>query len=105
VASGIREWYDCDMASTSTITEADILSEVISPDRAGISPEFARSILELRFSDRANDRIRQLLDKNNKGTISEAERAELDKFLRVGQFFDLMQAKANLSLQQSSGAN
>ena len=93
------------MASTPTITEADILSEVVSPDRPGISPEFARSILELRFSDKANERIRQLLDKNNKGTIDEAERAELDKFLRVGQFLDLMQAKADLSLQQSSGAD
>jgi hypothetical protein len=93
------------MPPTSTITEADILSEVVSPDRPGISPEFARSILELRFSDRANKRIRQLLDKNNKGTITEAERAELDKFLRVGQFLDLMQAKASLSLQQSSGTN
>ena len=72
------------MPSTPTITEADILSEIVSPDRPGINPEFARSILELRFSDRANRRIRQLLDKNNKGTINESERAELDKFLRVG---------------------
>lgn len=105
MASSIVEWYDCSMSSTPTITEADILSEVVSPDRPGISPEFARSILELRFSDRANEHIRQLLDKNNKGTVSEAERAELDEFLRVGQFLDLMQAKASLSLQQSSGAN
>jgi hypothetical protein len=91
------------MVPTSTITEADILSEVVSPDRPGISPEFARSIVELRFSDRASKRIGQLLEKNNKGTISEAERSELDKFLRVGQFLDLMQAKATLSLQESSG--
>jgi hypothetical protein len=93
------------MPSTSAITEADILSKVVSPDRPGISLELARSILELRFSDRADKRIRQLLGKNNQGTISEAERAELDKFLRVGQFLDLMKAKANLSLQQSSGAD
>ena len=81
MASGLREWYDCGMPSPSTITEADILSEVVSPDRPGISPEFARSILELRFSDRANKRIRQLLDKNNKGTISEAEREEFLSWL------------------------
>ena len=37
---------------------------------------------------------------NNKGTISESERATLDKYLRVGQFLDLMQAKARLSLNQ-----
>jgi hypothetical protein len=93
------------MVPTSTVTEADILSEVVSPNRPGISPEFARSILELRFSDRASKRIRRLLEKNNKGSISEAERSELDKFLRVGQFLDLMQAKATLSLRESSGTD
>jgi hypothetical protein len=93
------------MVPTSTVTEADILSEVVSPNRPGISPEFARSILELRFSDKASKRIRRLLEKNNKGSISEAERSELDKFLRVGQFLDLMQAKATLSLRESSGTD
>lgn len=89
------------MVRTSTITEADILSEVVSPNRPGISPALALSILELRFSDRARKRIERLLEKNNRGTISDVERSELDKFLRVGQFLDLMQAKATLSLQQS----
>lgn len=89
------------MGNTTTITEADILSEVVAPDRAGISPEFARAILELQFTDKAQKQIRKLLDKNNKGTIEKAERAVLDKYLRVGQFLDLMQSKARLSLEQS----
>jgi hypothetical protein len=88
------------VANSSTITEADILSEVVAPNQAGISPEFAQSILELRFTDKANSRIRKLLDKNNKGTINATERAELDKYLRVGQFLDLMQAKARVSLER-----
>jgi hypothetical protein len=89
------------MAETSILTEADILSEVVAPDRPSLSPESARSILELRFTERATSRMRELLDKNNKGTISTDERSELDKYLRVGQFLDLMQAKARLSIQQS----
>ncbi|MGE0759963.1 MAG: hypothetical protein AB7F89_02665 [Pirellulaceae bacterium] len=89
------------MADTSTITEADILSEVVAPDQPGISPEFARVILDLHFTDKANQQIRKLLEKNNKGTINESERAVLDKYLRVGQFLDLVQAKARLSLEQS----
>ena len=71
----------------------------------GISPEFAQAILDLYFTDKANKRIRKLLDKNNKGTINEAERAVLDKCLRVGQFLDLMQAKARLSLETSGTAD
>jgi hypothetical protein len=89
------------MVNTSTITEADILSEVVAPNQPGISPEFARAILDLHFTDKANKQIRKLLDKNNKGTINETESAVLDKYLRVGQFLDLMQAKARLSLEQS----
>lgn len=93
------------MPNTSIITEADILSEVVAPNQPGISPEFAQAILDLHFTDKANKRIRKLLDKNNKGTINEAERAVLDKYLRVGQFLDLMQAKARLSLETSGTAD
>jgi hypothetical protein len=89
------------MADTSTITEAAILCEVVAPEQPGISPEFARAILDLHFTDKANKQIRKLLDKNNNGTINETECAVLDKYLRVGQFLDLMQAKAKLSLEQS----
>ena len=89
------------MANTSTITEADILTEVVSPDAGGLNAEAVRSILDLRFSDRAKHRMRELLDRNNKGTITPGEEAELDKYRRVGLFLDLMQAKARLSLNQS----
>ena len=92
------------MENTSTITEADILSEVVGPNQPGINPEFARDILDLHFTDKANKQIRKLLDKNNKGTINEGERATLDKYLRVGQFLDLMQAKAKLSLEKSGAS-
>jgi hypothetical protein len=85
-------------------TEADILSEVIAPDRAGLSPECARSMLELRFTENATKRMGELLDKNNKGTINAEEREELEKYLRVGTFLDLLQAKARLSLLQSGAA-
>ena len=46
-------------------------------------------------------RIRQLLQKNNRGTISAAERLTLEKYLRVGQLLDLLHAKAKLSLHQN----
>jgi len=82
------------------LTEADILAEIVAPDRPGLSPESARSILELRFSERATARIRELLDKNHRATITDDERSELEKYLRVGQFLDLMQAKARVSLER-----
>ena len=80
------------------ITEADILAEIFASSPSGLAPEAARSILELKLSARAAERIRELLDKNNRGSISDLERSELDKYQRVGQFLDLLQAKARVSL-------
>ena len=90
------------MSNSSTVTEADILAEIIAPDKPGLDPDAARAILRLQFNNHARERIRQLLDANNRGKISDAEHAELQKYLRVGQFIDLMQAKARLSLPESS---
>jgi len=89
------------IAMSSSITEADILTEVVAPDRPGLPPELARSILQLGFNKEAAKRIRALLRKNSRAAISPEERLLLDKYLRVGQFLDLLQAKARLSLQQN----
>jgi hypothetical protein len=88
-------------SASSTLTEADILSEVVAPNEPTLSQELAHAILSVRFSDRATDRIRELLQKNNAGTLTPLERADLDKYLRVGQFIDLMQAKARVSLKSA----
>lgn len=86
------------MPQSTTITEADIIAEVVVPDRPGLHPEAARSILALKFSAPTTKKIRRLLRQNNRGTITADEKATLDKYLRVGQFLDLLQAKARLSL-------
>ena len=86
------------------LTEAEILSEVVQPHQGKISPGVAREILNLHYSDATSERVRVLLASNNAGTITDDDRADLDKYLRVGQFIDLLQAKAPLSLD-SSGAS
>jgi hypothetical protein len=59
-------------------------------------------LLELKFRAAATRRVRRLLEKNNRGTITAQERVMLEKYLRVGQFLDLLHAKAKLSLQQAT---
>jgi hypothetical protein len=88
--------------ATSILTEADILEQVIGAQDGDPSPDAARWILELKFDRGATQKIRRLLAKNNRGSISTDERAELDKYLRVGQLIDLLQAKVRLSLQAST---
>jgi uncharacterized protein YnzC (UPF0291/DUF896 family) len=87
------------METVGTITEADIIADVVAADRPDLNAEFARAVLAVRFSATAEQRIRELLQKNNAGSITSAEKADLEKYLRVGQFLDLMQAKARHSLQ------
>ncbi len=85
-----------------TLTEADILMELIHPDRPGLPPEFARLILALKFGPAATDRMNELAEKNRLGTLTDAECADLEKYLRVGNFLNLLQAKARASLKDAN---
>ena len=77
---------------------ASLLVKLTSIERHTPPAESARSILELRFGQPAIDRLNELAEKNRQGTLSEIERNELDNYLRVGNFLNLMQAKARNSL-------
>jgi hypothetical protein len=79
-------------------TEGDILAQVVAPRKADLTLEAARGLLALKFDRRAQQRIRKLLQQNNGGTISAADRLTLDNYLRVGQLLDLLHAKARLTL-------
>jgi hypothetical protein len=85
------------------ITEADILAEVIAPGQPGLPPAFAQSILELAFTDQAKSRMDELAEKNSQGAATGDERDEMGKYMRVGNFINLMQAKARRSLSDSVG--
>ena len=87
------------MATVGPTTTTEILDEIIEPSDASFGPEFARLVLKLRFNDCARERIRELLRRNNAGTLPADEKAVLDNYLLVGQFLDLLQAKARVNLQ------
>lgn len=87
------------MDLTTPITVTDILGDIVQPIAPTFAPQFAQEVLEMRFSDESQSRVRDLLLRNNAGTLNDAEKAALENYLLVGQFLDLMQAKARLSLQ------
>jgi hypothetical protein len=89
------------MSQSPTITEFEILSDVISPKRTDLSPEVARSILGWKFSAKAIAKMNRLARRNKQGKITEVEREELERFLRVGSLINLAQAKARHSLNAS----
>lgn len=83
-------------------TETEILSRVIGPENPSFTPEAARSVLELRFSDADTDRLNELAAKARQGSLSEDEESQLHGYLFVGAMVDLMHSKARLSLKRSA---
>jgi hypothetical protein len=74
--------------------EDDVLRGLIFPFDEEIDPAAARSLLRIRFDRQALKQINQLLRKNQRGVITAAERLALDKYIRMGKFIDVLQAKA-----------
>lgn len=52
-----------------------------------------QSILDFKFSEELQERIEELLFLGNEGMQTSDERAELDGYIRVIQFFDLLKAR------------
>jgi hypothetical protein len=90
--------------TTDTLTEAEVLNELVTAEQPGFSPDAARAILSLRFSPAAINRMNELAEKNRQGTLSETERGALEKYLRVGHFLNVVQAKARGCLAAPAGA-
>lgn len=81
-----------------TVTEADVLDQLVTAEQPGFSKEAARALLSLRFSPAAVSRMDELAERNRQGALSEADRAALERYLRVGHFLNIVQAKARVRL-------
>lgn len=89
------------MNLSSTITESQILSDIIGHNRGRMSAEAAEAVLELKFTPRAITRINRLTERNRQVKITARERQELEKYLRVGNPINILQAQARLSLKST----
>lgn len=89
------------MPTTESITPADILSRVQFPDPAALCGNEAAYILQIRFSERDLARIRDLLAKNREGGIGPREKEELNNFLSISYFLDILHSKARVALERA----
>ena len=89
------------MATTIPPTESELLDRLVFPFDQDLDPPAARSLLRIRFDRQATKQINQLLRKNQRGTISAEERMVLEKYLRLGKFIDVLQAKARKALKKA----
>ena len=88
------------------ISEAAIFGRVLEPEEATLDVAAARAILDLDFKQPDKDRMRTLLAKAKKGTLTAKEKIEIDNYERVGHMLSLMKSKARRSLKggQDNGA-
>jgi hypothetical protein len=95
-----------DAPSTIDRTEAAILARIIHPERVDLPDDAAHALMcLLRFDQADLDRMHELAVKNQEESLTPAEKEELESYLRISYFIDLMHAKARLSLKQHAEAN
>ena len=82
-------------------TKAVILSRAIRPEEGNLSPDAARSWLNVRLPAMDQERAHELAAKARDGSLAPDEQAELDSYCGVGRLLELIKSKARLSLQNS----
>lgn len=92
-----REWYNISTSPATVEHEAAIFERLV------VAPEAAQALLSIGFCPQDEQRMRELMDKNNQGVLSAEERAEMEAFRQVGAFLAIAQAKARLHLKRLDG--
>jgi hypothetical protein len=85
------------------ISEAAIFGRLFANGRQPLTPELARHVLTLGFSDEDRTRMHELAVKNQAGQLSPPEAAELDSYIKVGDLVAILQSKARKFLKTRPG--
>jgi hypothetical protein len=89
---------------THTAFDNGIIRRIFGSDDEKLSPEVARFFLGLSLTDADNERIAELSEKSNAGTLSTDERDEPGMYMLAGDLVAIMQSRARLSLKNHSPA-
>jgi hypothetical protein len=89
------------IARQDTLSDSSFLTAISVPAAPLEASDFAQWVLGVRFTDHAAEEMFRLQEKNQQGTISQDERAQLDKYLAMAQLVDLFQASARMGAGQT----
>jgi hypothetical protein len=78
--------------------EAAIWARLIESQPEELTPEAAKYLLGLGFTENDQARLQELADRSQDGTLSEDEGREFDSYLHIGNLLSVMQSKARLVL-------
>ena len=83
--------------------ETAIWQRTIVPDPGNLSPEAARALLKLAFTEEDDRAMDGLALKAQAGTLTPEENRLLDGYRHVAWLLGLLKSKARLSLQRAGG--
>ena len=82
--------------------EANIWLRALPPDIERLTPQAAKALLQMKFRRRDVERINRLCARAGRGKTSEAERDELDLYIKLGNVLTLLHSKARIALKRGS---
>ncbi len=82
-----------------TTSEITIFGRLIKADKSDLSRELARYILTLGFDEEDQNRMQELAERNQGGSLSSDERTELANFVKAGHLLALLHSKARRTLK------
>ena len=80
--------------------EAAIWARLIRAQKDELSSGAAEFLLSIGFEDRDRQRMLELAERSEAGTLNAEEQAEFDSYLHIGNFLAVMQSKARLALKK-----
>jgi len=89
----------------NTNTCAVIVKRLIGLESSELTPDAARSLLQLDFPESDHARVAELSAKAQTGKLTGDEREELDEYIRVADMLAVIQSKARRSLRRLERAS
>jgi hypothetical protein len=80
--------------------EPAIWARLIQAPKAAISPEAARYLISIDFSDADHARMQELMEKSNEGTLTSEESAELNGYVNIANVLSVMHSRARVALKE-----
>ncbi len=77
-----------------------MVEQIAGLDAKSISPQTARHFLDLLFSRSHQQQVDALSQKAQAGSLTPAERAKLDEFIRVADLLAILQSRARQALKR-----
>jgi hypothetical protein len=81
--------------------EITIFTRLLEGENKALTPEVARYLLEVDFSQEDRDRMRVLSEKARAGTLTRAERDEINSYEVVGHLVSILQSRARQALKRT----